>query len=365
MDRMEAVKWVLTVCGALRLSQAKTLAELVVGSVRVGRVSLPAIAAELHSSTTLKHGIKRVWRFTANSRIEISTAMQGVIERLTRRRREPLVVALDWVEVRSFHTLAAVAVLPGRSIPLLWASYPEWELHKSQNNLEEGLLRLLRTLIPVSVPLILLADRGFGRTELARTCQQLGLHYVIRITPDVYIRCARYRGKLLDYPVKRGMRRVLKGVEYRRQQPVIQHVAVLWKRRLPKHRDEPWFLMTDLDWPATTLANLYSQRMTIEEMFRDHKSRRNGFALRNTRIQHADRFDRLLLVLALAYILLVGIGHYARLRYCPSNWCSNTRQSECSVFTIGRRMLDRMQVDICQAVAALYHASKLQIPNWG
>jgi hypothetical protein len=87
--------------------------------------------------------------------------------------------------------------------------------------------------------------------------------------------------------------------------------------------------------------------------------------LRNTRIQHADRFDRLLLVLALAYILLVGIGHYARLRYCPSNWCSNSRRSECSVFTIGRRMLDRIQVDICQAVAALCHASKLQLPNWG
>jgi hypothetical protein len=30
----------------------------------------------------------------------------------------------------------------------LWASDPEWELAKSQNNLEEGPIRLLRSLDP-------------------------------------------------------------------------------------------------------------------------------------------------------------------------------------------------------------------------
>jgi hypothetical protein len=79
MNRMEAIKWVLTVCGALRLSQAKTLAELVVAACRVGRVNLPAIAAGLEGASMLKHAIKRVWRFTANRRVETSTAMQGVV----------------------------------------------------------------------------------------------------------------------------------------------------------------------------------------------------------------------------------------------------------------------------------------------
>jgi hypothetical protein len=32
-----------------------------------------------------------------------------------------LVVALDWVEVRTFHTLMAAAVFGGRAVPLLWA----------------------------------------------------------------------------------------------------------------------------------------------------------------------------------------------------------------------------------------------------
>jgi hypothetical protein len=176
MNRTEAMNWVLTVCSALRLSQAKSAAAIAVAALNVGRVSLAALGRQL-TNVSAKHGTKRVDRFLGNQRIEISQAMQGVIAQLLRRRgrkRRPLVVALDWVEVRQFHTLSAVAVIRGRAVPLLWATYPEWELRHSQNSLEEGLLRLLKTLLPPELTVILLADRGFGRTELARTCQQLG-----------------------------------------------------------------------------------------------------------------------------------------------------------------------------------------------
>ena len=145
MDRMEAIVWVRSVCSALRQSQTKTLADLVGAALSVGRVSLAEIGRL--TGTSAKHGIKRCWRFTANPRVEISDAMGGVIRRLLkpkRWRKKPLIVALDWTEVRSFHTLMLAAVLRGRAIPLLWASYPEWQLAKSQNNLEEGLLRLLK-----------------------------------------------------------------------------------------------------------------------------------------------------------------------------------------------------------------------------
>jgi hypothetical protein len=81
--------------------------------------------------------------------------------------------------------------------------------------------------------------------------------------------------------------------------------------------------------------------MSVEELFRDHKNRRNGWSLRNTRIQHADRFDRFLLILALAYILLVGLRLQARLDHEPSQWCTNTRPSERSVFTIGKALHHR------------------------
>ena len=314
MRHAATIVWVLSVCTGLRKSQAKTLAALVAAAVGVGRVSLAALGRRMTGGALCKHRIKRAWRFCANPRVTVADGMQGILERLSRRRHEPLLVALDWVEIRSFHTLMAAAVFGGRALPLLWASYPEWELYKSQNNLEEGLLRLLRSLVAARVEIIVLADRGFGRAELARTCQGLpNLHFLLRIKPDVGIRHPRYRGLLRDYPVRPGIRRVLRQAAYRLTDPVTLHVVIHWKKGLAAKRDEPWFLITDLPGTAAALTALYARRMAVEELFRDDKSLRNGWALRLTQLTKAGRLDRLLLVLALAYWLLVGLGLLARL----------------------------------------------------
>jgi hypothetical protein len=358
------------------LSQAKTLSDLVAAAMVVGRVSLAAIGRKLTGDTVVKHRIKRTWRFVANQRVLVSDAMRGVVQCLSKRygkaakggkkrRRSRLLIAFDWTEIRDFHTLRAAAVQRGRALPLLWATYPEWVLHKSQNNLEEGLLRLLRTMIPNHVEVLVLADRGFGRTELARSCQQLGFRYVIRIKPDVWIDCPSYAGKLLDYPVRKGMQRFLKNVRYRKKDAVTQHVVIHWKVGLPKKRDEPWFLMTDLERKVESLTTLYGKRMTVEELFRDDKNKRNGFSLRHTKITKAERLDRLLLILALAYWLLVGIGLVARQRYRPALWCSSNREKECSVFTIGRIMRDQMQLTATQSFAAVAGAILEASEKWG
>jgi hypothetical protein len=130
-------------------------------------------------------------------------------------------------------------------VPLLWASYTEGQLYRSQNSYEEGLLRLLVSMLPEGVKVIVLADRGFGRTELARVCLDLGVRFLIRIKPDVRVTHPSYTGRLDDYPIEKGMWRVLAGAQYRSDQAVVLNVVIRWKNGLPKRRDEPWFLMTD------------------------------------------------------------------------------------------------------------------------
>ena len=365
MQRAAVVAWALSVCAGLRKSQAKTAADLVAAALDAARISLAALGRRLAGEARCKHRIKRAWRFCANRRVAVSDAMQGVCTRLARRLgRGPLLVALDWVEVRSFHTLMAAAVFGGRAVPLLWASYPEWELHKSQNNLEEGLLRLLRSLLPDRLEVIVLADRGFGRAELARACGQIGVHYLIRIKPDAGVRHRRYRGLLKDYPVRPGLRRVLRQAAYRLSDPVTLNVVIRWKKGLPAGRDEPWFLITDLPGNAVELTELYARRVAVEELFRDDKSLRNGWALRLTQLTKADRFDRLLLVLALAYWLLVGLGLLAREAHDPGEWCSSDTE-QCSAFTIGRVMLHRMAEAPAKAWAAVAEATAEPAANWG
>lgn len=366
MNRAQAISWVLRVCAAsLRLSQAKTLSELVAATLSTTRISLSEIGRRLVGPVAAKHRIKRTWRFVANERVETSDAMRGVVAQVLRRRKKPLLVAFDWTDIRGFCTLMASVAFKGRSVPLAWATYQKWELAKSQNNLEEGLLRVLRSMLPASARVILLADRAFGRTELGRVCQELGFHYVIRIRPDVWIEGTEWTGVLARLPVEKGQCRLLRNVLYRKETPLRQHVVVRWKEHLPKHRDEPWYLMTDLDRDPRALSELYGRRMTVEELFRDDKNKRNGWALRDTQITRADRIDRLLLILALAYLLLVGIGLVARRRFRPGTWCSSNNPRQCSDFTIGRILVERLRVSPATAVAAVAAATADVAPNWG
>lgn len=310
MSPLPVIAWVLSVCTDLRPSQAKTLADLTAAALHVGRVSPAAIGRTLTGPSAAQHRIKRTWRFCANRRIVIADAMRGLVRHWLQRRRakpgkyhrkpKPRLIAFDGTDIRNVPTPMAAAVMKGRAVPLLWATYTKWKLAKSQNNLGEGLLWLLRHLIPRGVPVILLADRGFGRTERAKLCRQLDFRYVVRIKPDVGVQGPEYRGLLKKYPVRKGMAVVWQGGRYRQDDPVTQNVVIRRKEGLPPKRDEPWYLMTDLKRPAVALTDLYGRRMTVEGLFRDDKNKRNGFASRPAKMTKSDRIDCLLPVRALA-----------------------------------------------------------------
>jgi hypothetical protein len=62
---------------------------------------------------SIKHQIKRCWRFCANPRVETADALRGNIARLVKKQKKALIVALDWVDLRGFLTLMASALLKG------------------------------------------------------------------------------------------------------------------------------------------------------------------------------------------------------------------------------------------------------------
>ncbi len=366
MRRDLAIAWVVSVCSlSLRKSQAKTLSILVAAAMRVQRASMANIGRSMGGM--VKHQIKRCWRFCSNQRVETADAMRPIVARLLKKRKKKLLVAVDWVAIKGFQTLVASIVLKGRSIPIAWASTTNhvYDGHRSRNAFEESLLLVLREMIPRTIKVVILADRGFGRTALATFCQQQGFGYLIRIQPKVTVRLRGFYGKLLDYPVKKPIAKVLKRVAYRSDEAVTQNVVVHWRRHLPEKRDECWFLMTDQPGTAQQLCRLYGRRMAIEQLFRDDKSKRNGWSLRDTQITQPDRIDRMLLILAIAYLLLCGIGLIAKTRFTPSAWCSTNREIECSIYTIGMIMLEKINASPQRLLEAIMNLSELVAPNWG
>ena len=361
MNRKDAIAWIVSFCASLRRSQSKTLSELAVAACSMNRASLAELGRCLadKASTRVKHCIKRVDRFLGNARIEPPEAMRGLIEWLARPRKKLLVI-MDWVEIRSFPCIVLAARIKGRAVPLLWSVCRDGDLYRSRNNLEYALLQLLRTMVPDSTQVLVLADRGFGRAEMARECQGLKFDFLIRIKPDVYVQHPDYTGKLLDLPVREGFQKVYRNVQYRKQRPVVANVAVVW----PPQEEEPWFLLTSLPrLQGVKLTKVYAKRMSIEEYFRDAKSLRNGFALRLTLIQDPRRLERLLLILAIAYLLLVAIGLQCQKTYRSGQWCSTNRRNECSLVSIGRYMFERFEQSIAMALRSLRQA--IVSGNWG
>ena|SRR6201996_4093441 len=366
MRRNQAAAWVISVCaGSLRLSQVKTLSVLVSAALCVQRISLANIGRQMLGTT--KHQIKRCWRFCANERIETADAMRPIVAQMLRKRKRKLLIAVDWVDIKGFQTLMASVVLKGRSTPIAWASTTNhvYDGHRSRNAFEESLLLVLRAMIPRQIKVVILADRGFGRTALATFCQRQGFGYIIRIQPKVTVRLIGFHGQLLDYPVYKGIAKVLRRVSYRSDDAVTQSVVVHWRRNLPKKRDECWFLMTDQTGAAVQLCRIYGMRMTIEQLFRDDKSKRNGWSLRDTKITRPDRLDRLLLILAIAYLLLCGVGLIAKAVLTPAAWCSTNRDNECSIYTIGMIMCRKIDASPPQSFAAVIDLSESVSLNWG
>jgi len=364
MQYRRIVAWILVACTRVRRSQAKTLAELVVGAMRCRRASLADIGRAMLGKTLPKHKIKRVDRFLGNERVEVAEAIWALLAIAAKAAGGRLFVLLDWVDVTSYKVLVAAVPVRGRSVPVLFAAYEKWQLFKSQNAFEEGFLTLLRALLPQGVQAVVVADRGFHRAELAKHLQATGLGYVIRVNGTTYFAADRHAGRPDEVRLRPGQHADLGFGAYRKSQPVEQRVVVYWKT----HHDEAWFLATNLTWGWRHIVAAYALRMHIEQLFRDEKSLRFGWGLRQTSLSTPERLERLLLVLAFAYLFLILLGLLASETLPPSHWASASshKKVQSSLFTIGRQLQSVLRCGVWRLLHLFACVlAQLVKQNWG
>ena len=156
---------------------------------------------------------KRLFRFLSNTHFDsvaVQTALLGPICEAA-KLRGPVPIMIDRSDLgRGRNGLFAAVCFRGRGLPLLsWAATPA-ELNPSQNRVEEFFIgRLLRHL-PINIRPLLLADRGFGRASLLQFLQAMPNHtdypvdYVVRLKGDMVVQNSGYRGRLRDYPLRKG-----------------------------------------------------------------------------------------------------------------------------------------------------------------
>lgn len=333
MSALRIVLFVGTLYQTLHAKRQRTLAVLVTALVTVGKVGVAALGRAIRGRVAPKHKIKLVDRFLSNAGIDVD----GCCEALTLAAlgpRRAVRIALDWTAVGEWPVLVASLVVRKRGLPIYWATHSRMSTPRSQNAFEEAFLSRLRTILPTDLHVTLLFDRGFRRISLVRVLKQLGFHFVVRCCGKTWVRGEAYTGMIEDIGLPRGRTRdlgVVRATKSRKPEEV-RLVAIF-----DHGQKDAWYLFTDLDVHASEVVRLYSRRFTIEEVFRDSKSTRYGWSLREYKlVKRPDRLDRLLLILATAYLLVTLIGLAIEAKGFDRKFRANTvKRKTHSLFQLG------------------------------
>lgn len=294
----------------LHAKRIASLADATVGVLRGVSLAIHAIGAGLATAKGLdaKHATKQVDRLLSNPGFELDLLFSLWVPFVLALRTE-VVVAMDWTDFElDGHTTLSLSVLTshGRSTPLLWRTVRKSDLKNRRNLVEDQLLRRLRALIPESVRITIVADRGFADQKLYAYLRDLKMDYIIRFRQDFLVTDKTgVSRKAIDFvPTNHRARRILGAAVTAQRFPV--GAVVLIRDRDMK---ESWCLATSrTDLSARQVITLYGKRFCCEETFRDAKNAHLGLGLSQTHIQDALRRDRLLMICALAMALLTLLG---------------------------------------------------------
>jgi hypothetical protein len=319
----------------LRKSQRKTLFALAVGLVQRGRIGLAEIARGMEDKTTVRHRIKRAWRFLRNPGVSCNAATVGLVHWIFSSSAAPAVIALDWTYLGEYVLLAAKVAVDHRAVPLAWVVVRKrwFEKHyKSRNDAEERVILCLREVLGEK-PWILVADRGFARADLFAKLRAWRVRFVIRADATTWVKVKGFEGILGNIPRESGRVYRYGNARYQKQRKVALSLVVTHQEPAP----EPWYLATSPE-ERFQAERIYRKRMWIEESFRDAKSH---LGLDKFWAAKPERLERMMILVALVMLIatLVALDYRRRHGDRDPQLTTKRRGRTLSVFLLGMELI--------------------------
>ena len=254
-----------------------------------------------------KHAAKQIDRLLSNKGISVWDLAEPWVHYVLNNQKE-IMVALDWTSFfDDEQSMLSLNIVTGKGLatPLLWKSVDKTQLKHNRARYEDQLLSRLKTVLPIGIKVTLLADRGFADQKFFRFLdEELKFQYIIRIKSSTTIIHKNIKNKASAWLKSDGRSLGLKkALLTLKEYPIEQFVAVK-----DKGMKAAWFLVSNSQQKPREIINNYAKRWKIEPFFRDLKDGRYGLGLEQTHIKSCDRRDRLMLILALSYLLLIVLG---------------------------------------------------------
>lgn len=239
-------------------------------------------------------------RVLSNSLIDPIAVMEGFVPEIAELAGscgKSIVLMMDQSKISDGFECLMVSLRVGeRAIPVAW------KVKEVTGNIgfvdQKPLLDKVFAMIPTDIGVMLAADRFYGTASLIRWCQQHGWNYRIRLKDNLILN--HEGGEITTGDAAKAKMSALLDATLN-ETGVKTHIGILHE----KGHKEPWIIAMN-DTPSKGRVLDYGMRWGIEPMFSDFKSR--GFGITQTKLQHADRIERLILVLAIALYWAVSTG---------------------------------------------------------
>lgn len=279
-----------------RITRLFTLGVLAAGSCRLSEV-----AGALSPVGTLDSQYRRLQRFLANPRLD-REALQSAWTAWVLSQFAPAQPRLLVDETKLSTHLSIMVVglwVEGGCIPLAWRCYHTKDYPtEGQVNLICELIKTVLSAVPHRSPEVL-ADRGIGTSpDLIQALHRLNVRVFFRVQGTVKFRDGQGRQIALKELAKDGDHWEGFGEVFKKCGWLTMHAQVFWG---PGYRD-PWCLVST----EAVAAHDYGQRFQQECSFRDLKS--DGFDWNTSHIWLPAHAERLILILAMAYTLVLSLG---------------------------------------------------------
>lgn len=291
-----------TLLPTIRVTRVDGLALLVLGMVWSGSVALTQIAAALPLRVADASTERRLRRWVANDRVEVSAIWSALLPVLLRRlpSAHPLFVFDPTPQQTRFTMLSIGVVWHRRVLPVAWRLVPQqtpWPTPLEP--LVRAMLLDIRAALPAETTPTLVVDRGLTSAALIDLCRELDWHFVFRVNagPTQTNRVLLGDGRetelwsLVTKPGQRwtGSVALFKAAGWRSVE-----LTIRWE----PGQAHPWLLCSD-EPAGGAQVRTYRRRVQCEATYLDCKSR--GWDIEATKLTQLERLNRLLLGLHLAY----------------------------------------------------------------
>ena len=201
-----------------------------------------------------------------------------------------------------------------RSLPLAWLA------EEGAANIgfarQKVLLNCVLRWIPDGAKVMLLADRFYPALSPFQWLNAQSWHYRLRLKGNLLADLGVGEETTTGELARDVTERYLPNVRLFGQGEVMTNLGILHE----EGHHEPWIIAMDC-LPTRAALLDYGSRWAIEPTFSDFKGR--GFELEDSQLEHADRLERLILIMALAMHWCVRIGQDDALRRPPHPWKKN------------------------------------------